>query len=45
MDLTLPRTARETSPGELRETLDGATHWVMEDRPGAYREELEQFLL
>lgn len=24
--------------------LDGATHWVMEDRPEAYREELARFL-
>lgn len=25
--------------------LDGANHWVMEDRPEAYREELAEFLL
>jgi pimeloyl-ACP methyl ester carboxylesterase len=30
--------------GEVR-GLDGATHWVMQDRPEAYREELASFLL
>lgn len=25
--------------------LDEATHWVMEDRPAAYRDELSDFLL